>query len=143
MPRKSRGPEIIEAIRTYLVDAVKRPEPITDERLMQVTDCGRATFYKYVTKGSAIELEIEAARREQEENVVIGDGDVDELKALRKRLRVAEEGNRNLLALIARMTANLRLRYGVPIKDIQAAQRESLPHPDRRFSHAGKGHRSR
>lgn len=141
MPRKSRGPEIIEAIRTYLVDAVKRPETITDERLMEVADCGRATFYKYVTKGSEIEREIEAARREQEENVVIADGDVDELKALRKRLRVAEEGNRNLLAMIARMTDYFTLRYGIPIKVIQAAQSEPLPHPNRNFSHAGKGRR--
>jgi hypothetical protein len=141
MPRKNRGPEIIEAIRTYLVDAVKRPKSITDERLMQVAKCGRTTFYKYVTKGSAIELEIEAARREQEENVVIGDGGVDELKALRKRLRVAEEGDRNLTAMIARMTANLTLRYGVPIEVIEAAQRDSLPHPDRKFSHAGRGRR--
>lgn len=141
MARKSRGPEIIEAIRTYLVDAVKRPEPITDRRLMEVAECGRATFYRYVTKGSDIEREIEAARREQEENVVIGVGDVDELKALRKRLSVAEEGDRNLLALIARMTANLTLRYGVPIKVIQDAQREPVPHPDRSFSHAGKGRR--
>lgn len=141
MPRKSRGPEIVEAIRTYLIDAVKRPEPITDERLMEVADCGRATFYKYVTKGSAIELEIEAARREQEENVVIVDGGVDEIKALRKRLSVAEEGNRNLLALIARMTDNLTLRYLIPRKIVQAAQRESLPHPNRTFSHAGKGRR--
>ncbi len=141
MPRKSRGPEIIAAIRTYLIDAVKRPEPITDERLMEVADCGRATFYKYVTKGSAIEFEIEAARREQKNYVVIDEGDENELKALRKRLRVAEEGDRNLLALIARMTANLTLRYGIPIKVIQNAQREPVPHPDRSFSHAGKGRR--
>jgi hypothetical protein len=143
MARKSRGPEIIEAIRTYLVDAAKRPEPITDERLMEVADCGRATFYKYVTKGSTIELEIEAARREQEENVVISDGGVDELKSLRKRLRVAEEGNRNLLAMMARMTDNLTLRYLIPSKTVQAALREALPHPDRSFSHAGKGRRGR
>lgn len=141
MPRKSRGPEIIKAIRTYLPDAVKRPEPITDERLMKVAECGRATFYRYVTKGSEIELEIETARREQKNNVVIDDGDEDEVKAIRKRLRVAEEGDRNLLALIARMTANLNLRYGIPIKVIEAAQREPVPHPDRSFSHAGRGRR--
>jgi len=139
MARKSRGPEIIEAIRTYLIDAVKRPEPITDERLMQVAECGRTTFYNHVTKGSEIELEIEAARRKQKEPVeIIGE---DELKDLRKRLRVAEEGNRNLLALIARITDNLTLRYGIPSKIVQAAQREPLPHPDRSFSHAGRGHR--
>jgi hypothetical protein len=108
---------------------------------MQVADCGRTTFYRYVTKGSVIELEIEAARREQEENKIIADGDEDELKALRKRLRAAEEGNRNLLALIARMTDNLTLRYLIPSKIVQAAQREPLPHPDRSFSHAGKGRR--
>lgn len=141
MARKSRGPEIIKAIRTYLVDAVKRPEPITDERLMQVANCGRATFYKYVTKGSAIELEIEAARREQKKYWEMGEGQEDELKALRKRLGVAEEGNRNLLALMVRMEANLTLRYRVPMKIIQAAQREPMPHPDRSFSHAGRGRR--
>jgi hypothetical protein len=141
MARKSRGPEIIEAIRTYLVDAVKLREPITDERLMQVADCGRTTFYNYVTKGSEIELEIMAARREQKKDLEIGEGDEDELKKLRKRLRDAEEGNRNLLALIARMTANLSLRYGIPIKVIQAAQSEPLPHPDRNFSHTRRGYR--
>lgn len=143
MPRKSRGPEIIKAIRTYLPDAIKRPEPITDERLMQVAECGRTTFYNYVTEGSEIELEIEVARRKQEENLVIGDGEEDELKDLRKRLRIAEEGNRKLLALIARMTDNLTVRYGIPSKIVQAAQREPLPHPDRSFSHAGRGRRGK
>lgn len=141
MARKSRGPDIVEAISAYLIEAVKRPEPITDERLMEVADCGRATFYKYVTKGSAIEFEIEAARREQKKYLETGEGGEDELKALRKRLRMAEEGNRNLLALKARMTANLTLRYGIPPKVVQAAQIEPLPHPDRSFSHAGKGRR--
>jgi hypothetical protein len=141
MARKSRGPEIIEAIRAYLIDAVKRPEPITDERLLRVADCGRTTFYKYVTKGSDIEGEIEAARREQKKYLEIGEGDEDELKRLRKRLREAEEGNRNLLARIARMTANLSLRYGIPVKVIQAAQSKPIPHPDRNFSHAGRGRR--
>lgn len=141
MARKSRGPEIVEAIRTYLIDAVKRPEPITDERLIEVTDCGRTTFYKYVTKGSDIELEIEAARREQKKYLETVEGDEEELKDLRKRLSVAEEGNRNLLALIARMTDNLTLKYGIPPKVVQAAQREPLSHPDRSFSHAGKGRR--
>jgi hypothetical protein len=142
MPRKSRGPEIIEAIRTYLVGAVKRPEPITDERLMEVAECARATFYRYVTKDSDIEGEIETARREQEENVVVGDGDVEELKDLRKRLSVAEEGARNLTAMIVRMTDNLT-RRGIPLKVILAAQREALSHPNRNFSHAGKGHQSK
>lgn len=141
MARKSRGPEIVGAIRTYLVDAVKRPEPITDERLMQVAECGRTTFYNYVTKGSEIEIEIEEARRKQKEPDEIGEEDEEELKKLRKRLRVAEEGNRNLLAMMARMTDNLRLRYGISTKVIQAAQSEPLPHPDRSFSHAGKGRR--
>jgi hypothetical protein len=141
MARKSRGTEIIGAIRTYLVDAVKRPEPITDQRLMEVAECGRATFYRYVTKGSEIEREIEAARRKQKQDVDAGEEDGEELKKLRKRLREAEEGNRNLLALIVRMTANLNLKYRIPIKVIQAAQSEPLPHPDRSFSHAGKGRR--
>lgn len=141
MARKSRGSEIVGAIRTYLVAAVKHPEPITDERLMQVAECGRTTFYNYVTKGSEIELEIEEARRKQKEPDEISEEDEEELKKLRKRLRVAEEGNRNLLAMIARMTDNLRLRYGISIKVIQAAQSEPLPHPDRSFSHAGKGRR--
>lgn len=141
MAKKSRETEIVGAIRMYLVKAVKRPEPITDEQLMQVAECGRTTFYKYVTKGSEIEIEIEAARRAQKKYLEIDEGDEDELKNLRKRLREAEEGDRNLLALIARMTANLNLRYGIPIKVIQAAQTEPVPHPDRSFSHAGKGRR--
>jgi hypothetical protein len=140
MARKSRGPEIIEAIRTYLIDAVKRPEPITDERLMEVAECGRTTFYKYMTKGSEIELEIEAARREQRKYLEMGEGKDDELKRVRKRLNVAEEGDRNLTAMIVRMTDNLT-RRGIPLKVILAAQREALSHPNRNFSHAGKGRR--
>jgi hypothetical protein len=142
MPRKSRGPEIIGAISTYLIDAVKRPEPITDERLMEVAECGRTTFYNHVTKGSDIKLEIEAARRKQKEYAEIGEeGEDEKLKRLRKRLNVAEEGNRNLTAMVARMTENLTMRYGIPSKIVQAALREALPHPDRSFSHAGKGRR--
>jgi hypothetical protein len=143
MPRKRREEEIINAIRIYLEGAVSCLEPITDMRLMKAAGCARATYYKYVTKGSEIQLVIEAARIEQKkyaESVRLrGDTFGDQL-TLHERLGQAEEGDRELLAFITRMTANL-IRYGVPIKYIQAAQREAMPHPGRSSSHAGKGHR--
>ncbi|MCA1565743.1 MAG: hypothetical protein LC803_08925 [Acidobacteria bacterium] len=143
MPRKSRRPEIIESIRAYLPSAEKRLESITDERLMDVAGCGRATFYKYVSEGSEIELEINASRERQKKYVKsVERGDItggDDI-AMRKRLGQAEEGNRNLLAFIARMTDNLR-NYGVPSDVIQSAQQEAMTHPDRSYSHAGKGRR--
>jgi hypothetical protein len=143
LAQKSRENEIIESIRKYLVGAVQCPEPITDERLMKAAKCGRTTFYKYVTKGSEIELEIQTARAEQQkyiESITGGDGDVERKASSRERLERAEAGARELLAFFARMTANLQ-RFGVSAKIIQAAQSEALPHPDRSFSHAGRGRR--
>lgn len=144
MPRKSRKEEIIEAIREYLVGAVKRLEPITDERLMKAASCARATYYNYVTKGSVIESEIEVARRKQKKYAKSVKASTDEIgnePSLRKRLVEAEEGNRRLLALIAKMIANLTTKYGVPANVVQAAQLDKMPHPDRRLSHAGRGRR--
>lgn len=143
MPRKSRGPEIIEAIRTYLIDAVKRPEPITDERLMEVANCARATFYRYVSEGSEIEREIQAARAEQQRYIELEkkrEGEIRLEPNLCERVERAEAGTRELLSFVARMTENL-LRLGVRAEIIQTAQRDAMPHPKRNFSHAGKGRR--
>jgi hypothetical protein len=146
VPQKSRKEEIITAISDFLIDAVKGREPITDERLMEAADCARATFYKYVTKGSEIENKIEKARAEQErylqsltqrnEGIIGADSDCH------KRLIEAETGARELLAFVPRFIANL-IRRNVKIQDIQAAQREAMPHPNRDVSHAGKGRRRR
>lgn len=143
MARRSRESEIIGAIRKYLVDAFKHPEPITDERLMEVAKCGRTTFYNYVTKNSEIERDIQKARAEQQRYIELEDKGEDVIRlepSVRDSLEQAEAGARELLALFARMTANLT-RLGVPIEIIQKAQRESMPHPNRNFSHAGKGRR--
>lgn len=139
VPRRSREEEIKGAVRKYLTEAMKGLEPITDERLINVVGCARATYYKYVTKGSAIETEIEAARVKQKRYAEKAKprGDATDW-SLRKRLEESEEGNRELLAFIARMTANL-IKYGVPARTVQAAQRDAMPHPDRSFSHIGKG----
>jgi hypothetical protein len=139
--RKSREKEIIGAIRKFLTEAVKGLEPITDERLINAAGCARATYYKYVTKGSAIQAEIEAASVKQKKYAEKANPRLDNAdQALRKRLEKSEEGNRELLAFISRMTANL-IKYGVPSETIQAAQREAMSHPDRSFSHTGKGRR--
>lgn len=142
MPRKSRQEEIVKLIRAYLAGAVKRLEPITDGRVMEAARCARATFYKYVTKGSEVDLEIEAAREKQKKYAELmkrGDcSGLDELN-MHKRLEEAENGNRELLAFIARMTANL-MTCGVPSDVIQRAQREDMPHPNRSYSHAGRWH---
>lgn len=143
MPRKRREDEILIAIREYLVGAVKRLEPITDERLMEAAKCARATFYKYVTNGSEIDLEIEVACTRQKKYVELvkgGGAPVGDDQDLRKRLRAAEEGNRELLAFIARMTANL-ITYRVPNEVIQRAQRDAMQHPKRSVSQAGRGRR--
>ncbi len=152
MPRRSREEEIIRAIREYLVGAVKSENPLTHERLMKVSNCARATYYRYVKKGSEIYLEIEAARAEQEkyleseerylEPVECGDSLTDGEKHinLRKRLEVAEEGGRELLAFIARMTANL-YAYGVESEKIQRALSDAMSHPNRSFPYVRRGRR--
>ena len=145
MPQKSREEEIIAAIREHLVNAVKGLDSITDERLMKAAKCARATFYKYVSKGSAIEEEIELARAEQKryaESATGREGVPGHDPSMRKRLEEAEAGNRKLLAYVARMSANLAM-YGVPSEIIQAAQEAELPHPDRRFNRTGRGRRRR
>jgi type VI protein secretion system component VasF len=111
--------------------------------LIKVANCARATFYRYVTEGSEIELEIQKARAEQRkyiESITEGDGDVEREASSRERRERAEAGARELLAFITRMTENLQ-RLGVEAKIIQAAQREAMPHPQRSFSHVGKGSR--
>jgi hypothetical protein len=143
VPRKSREEEIIAAIRGHLSGAANGLESITDGRLMKAANCARATFYKYVFKGSTIEREIVIARIKQEiyaESVRRLKGTIGHEPGLRKRLEESESGNRELLAYISRMTANL-IKYGIPTNVIQAAQQEAMPHPDRSFSHAGKGRR--
>lgn len=143
MPRKKREEEIVRAVHEYLLSAAQGLEPITDRRLMKAAECAPATFYKYVRKGSVLDREIEAARVKQRRYAEAGkhQGSGDESGSnLRKRLHTAEEGDRTLLAFIARMTANL-MRSGVPIELIQRAQREAMPHPDRSLSHSGKGRR--
>jgi len=142
MPRKSRGEEIISAICEYLVGAVRGLEPITDERLMEVADCSRATFYKYVTKGSEIELKIERARIEQRKYAASEADPEDEAEPepnWREKFEAANAGNRELLALFVRMKANLTIRYGIPENVVQAALSDAMPHPNRSVSHAGKG----
>jgi hypothetical protein len=88
-------------------------------------------------------MKIVKARGEQQKYVEFEEGREDESEddlSLRKRLEQAEAGNRELLALFARMTDNLS-RLGITAEIIQAAQRKAIQHPDRRFSHAGKGRR--
>lgn len=143
MPGKNREEEIIRAIREYLIDAVQSSKAITDRRLMKAANCAPATFYKYVSKGSIIEQEIEAARVKQQRYAEAGklrEGEDESNSNVRKRLFAAEEGDRKLLAFITRMTDNL-IRAGVPIGVIQQAQREAMSHPHRSFSHAGRGRR--
>lgn len=143
MPRKSREEEIIKAIRKYLREAMNGLESITDGRLMKVANCARATFYKYVAKGSDIEREIEVARNRQKkyaESLRRRKDPIGHDPGLGKRLEGAEAGNRELLAFISLMTANL-IKYGVPVEVIQASQQDAMPHPDRSYSHAGKGRR--
>lgn len=143
MSRRSREEEIIGAIRKFLIGAVKRIEPITDTRLMEAANCARATFYKYVTMGSDIRSEINVACTRQKAFAELASQPEREIGhdlGMRKRLDEAEEGNRVLLAYISRMTMNLMMR-GVEAKVIQAAQRESMPHPNRSYSRAGRGRR--
>jgi AcrR family transcriptional regulator len=143
VPREKREEEIIRALNKYLKGAVKGLEAITDKRLMKAAKCAPATFYKYVSKDSVIEREIEAARAKQKRyaDAVKRRGAKEGSSSnLRKRLIEAEEGARELLAFIARMTENLS-RAGVPIEVIQRAQQEAMPHPNRNFTHAGRGRR--
>jgi hypothetical protein len=145
VPRKNRESEILKSIRAYLPIAEKRLEPITDERLMEVAECGRTTFYNYVTEDSEIEREINASRKRQKkyvESVERGDSPSGEEISIRMSLEQAIEGNRNLLAFIARFTDNLR-NFGVPSGEIQRAQQQAMTHPDRSHSHAGRGRRRR
>ena len=143
MPRKNREEEIVRAIHEHLTVAVQCLEAVTDRRLMEAAKCAPATFYKYVSRGSIIEREIEAARVKQKRYAEAikrrGAKDESNLNS-RKRLINAEEGGRKLLAFIARMTGNL-IRAGVPIEVIQKAQQEAMSHPSRSFSHAGRGRR--
>ena len=144
MPRKKREEEITQAIHEYLTGALQSLEAITDRRLMKAAKCAPATFYKYVSKGSVIEQEIEAARVKQKRYAEDGRrrrGEDDSSSNLRERLFAAEEGNRKLMAFITQMTDNL-VRAGVPVRVIQQAQREAMSHPPRNFSHAGRGRHS-
>jgi hypothetical protein len=145
VPRKSREEEIITSVRKYLDVAVSSLEAITDERIMKAAKCSRATFYKYITKGSAIEHEIEVARGNQKrfaEAVKRGNNAGGQVADWRKRFEESERSKRELLGFNARVTANL-IKYGVPIEKIQAAQQDAMPHPNRSFSHAGRARRRR
>jgi hypothetical protein len=143
VPRRPRKEEIIRAIRDYLNTDVNSLEPITDERLMKAANCARATFYKYVTKGSTIEVEINVARIRQEKDAEAARSGKDAIgndSELRKRLVEAEAGARELLAYIARFTSNL-IYHGVQTEVLQAAAQEAMAHPNRSLSYAGRGRR--
>jgi hypothetical protein len=146
MPYRNRGQEIVTAIRKHLKVARRGSEPITDESLMAAAACSRRTFYKYVTKGSEIEREIEAARREQEKNAG-GTGDERRdseqiIRELREERDQAREVNRGLLGNYARLIANLKSK-GVRDDLIQWAQDAAMEKPDRSVSHASRSRRKR
>jgi hypothetical protein len=146
MPYPNREQEIITAIREHLKVARKGSNPITDESLMEVAECSRKTFYKYVKKGSEIEREIEDAWREQGENPgkpEDGRRDSDQIiQVLRKERDQAREGNRELLRDYARLIANLKSK-GVSDALIQWAQVTPMEKPDRNVSHAGRSRRKK
>jgi len=145
MPRKSRGLEIVAAIREYLPHAVEQPDPITDERLMAVAVCARATFYKHVTEDSAIRREINYAREHwqirwrPQKGRTEGDKEKDVLLAqVRAESEMGKDANRQLIAHMAQFVSNLMER-GVSVAAIQSAQQDAMSHPERRVSHSGLG----
>ncbi len=146
MPHPNRKLEILKAIRTHLRVARKGQKAITDVSLMKAAKCSRKTFYRYVTKGSEIEQEIEDARKEQSKNPgapVDGsrrrDGNRDSA-GLRIELEQAKEGNRELLGKFAQLVDNLK-RRGVKDDVIQWAINTPMLKPVRSVSHAGRSRR--
>lgn len=142
MPRKSRGVEIEGAIREYIRDAVYSDLPLTDEKLMEVAQCSRATFYKYVFDGSTIEREVEQARNRQKKNAGtnkggsrLSDAEIT-IKQLREEAKNAKLGAKELAAVQVSFVANL-IELGVPPAIVDKAQRDAMSKPDRRVSRAG------
>jgi hypothetical protein len=112
---------------------------------MFVSNCSRATFYKYVTKGSEIEREIEVARYSQRKYLEsLRDDNRDDpqiiISALRLDLDAQKEANRQLLANTANFISNL-IESGIPISIIQACQERAMSKPNRSIS-GGKKRRS-
>ena len=148
MPHPNRRLEILQAIRKHLKVARKGQQAITDESLMKVAKCSRTAFYRYVTKGSEIEQEIEYARTEQSKNPGVPvdgprrrDGNRDS-SGLRMELEQAKEGNRELLGKFAQLVDNLKLR-GVKDDVIQWAINTPMTKPVRSVSHAGHSRRKK
>ncbi len=146
MPRESRGTQIVEAIREYLKKAVYDSEPITDGRLMLAARCSRRTFYKYVTTGSQIQLEIDKAIKQQKKILLPVDGEPakpDQVAInieLRKENEKLKDALRGLEGRITRLISNLSER-GVPPADLQAALTDEMSKPDRRYPRGGRSRR--
>lgn len=143
MPQQYRGLKIISTIRDHLKVAIKSLNPITDESLILVACCSRATFYKYVTKDSEIEREIKTARIKQRKYANSKnqppEKDQEQIIAdLRAGWEQDKEGNRSLLAFHAQVISNL-LEKGVPPSVIQEAEGRAMTKPNRSVSHAGSG----
>jgi hypothetical protein len=143
MPRKPRGEEIVEAVRQCLTVAVQEEEPITDGRLMKAAGCSRAPFYKYVTEGSEIRREINAAKALQKSKPRPEGGEPAEPdlvlinKALRRENEQLKVALRGLEAYIVRLISNLS-EWGVSPTILQEAQTEPMSKPDRRYPTRGR-----
>lgn len=147
MPQPYRGLKIVSSIRDHLKVAIKGLNPITDESLMLVACCSRATFYKYVTHGSEVEREIERARVKQQKYANSKKQpprkDHEQIIAdLRAGQEQQKEGNRSLLAFHAQVISNL-VEMGVPPSVIQEAESRAMTKPNRSMSHAGRGRRKK
>jgi hypothetical protein len=146
MPRRNREAEILGAIRAHLKTAVAGAEQITDRSLMAAAKCSRATFYKYVTAGSEIQREIDAASVKQRKNVARSGRRRSEPERIIAQLRVelaeAQAGNRHLLGRIAQIAANLKV-HGLSAVEVEKVLAAPMPQPDRSVSHAGRSRRGK
>jgi len=146
MPQRNREQEIITAIREHLKVAKTGSERITDQSLMTVVNCKRATFYKYVKKGSKIRSEIKDAQIEQRKNPDAPERGTQQrdskhvMAELRAELAQVKEANRGLLADYAQLIDNLKSKM-VSDELIQWAQTTPIKKPDRSVSHAGRSRR--
>lgn len=146
MPQPNREQEIITAIRKHLNVAKTGSEPITDQSLIAAVKHSRATFYKYVKKGSKIRSEIEDAQIEQRKNLGVLKSETQQgdskyvIAELRAELARVKKGNRELLANYAQLIANLKSKM-VSDALIQWAQTTPIKKPDRSVSHAGRSRR--
>jgi hypothetical protein len=143
MPQRNRGAEIILGIREQLNHAATGSGPITDTMLMKGVGCSRRTYYKYVSKGSDIRLEIVKAQKlqkeiELEDEQIPGRKDLaKENKRLRAKLRRTQEACKDVLKIFAQFTSNL-IELGVSPRTLQIAMTRPMSKPDRSFSHAGQ-----